>query len=126
MSNLDLFLIVGFIGLATLIYLMERQLNRSNALLKAILDQTNRSNERLGDILKSVEANLDGIANRPNPVLLAIEGELKGSLKGTLLEMSDILREASSSNGAQLRLIHEEMRELISEMAAILLIVRPD
>ncbi|MGO9674753.1 MAG: hypothetical protein ACLPSF_11405 [Methylocella sp.] len=126
MSNLDLFLIVGFIGPATLIYLMERQLNRSNALLKAILDQTNRSNERLGDILKSVEANLDGIANRPNPVLLAIEGELKGSLKGTLLEMSDILREASSSNGAQLRLIHEEMRELISEMAAILLIVRPD
>ena len=40
--------------------------------------------------------------------------------------MTEVLKETSSANATQLRLIREELSELISEMRAILLIVRPD
>ena len=43
-----------------------------------------------------------------------------------MLEMTEVLKETSSANATQLRLIREELSELISEMRAILLIVRPD
>jgi hypothetical protein len=126
MSNWDLSLIVGFLGLATIVYLIERQTNRSNALLKTIFEQTERSNALLNDIHKLAETSLNVIANHQNRVSPEAESELKENLKGALLEMTEVLKETSSSNGNQLRLIREELSELISEMRAILLIMRPD
>jgi len=124
MSSWDLSLIVGFLGLATIVYLIERQTNRSNALLRTIFEQTERSNALLNDIHKLAETNLKVIANHRN--LVSPEAESEINLKGALHEMTEVLKETSSSNGNQLRLIREELSELISEMRAILLIMRPD
>ncbi len=124
MSSWDLSLIVGFLGLATIVYLIERQTNRSNALLRTIFEQTERSNALLNDIHTLAKTNLNVIANHQSRVSAEAESEL--NLKGALLEMTEVLKETSSSNGNQLRLIREELSELISEMRAILLIMRPD
>ena len=58
MANWDLSLIAGLLGLAAIVYLIERETNRSNALLKTILAQTERSNALLADIHKLAETKL--------------------------------------------------------------------
>jgi hypothetical protein len=126
MGNWDLSLIAGLLGLAAIVYLIERQTNRSNAVLKTILAQTERSNALLTDIHKLAEAKLNLIADPQERISPALASESKESPKGALLEMTEVLKETSSANGTQLRLIREELSELISEMRAILLIVRPD
>ena len=126
MANWDLSLIAGLLGLAAIVYLIERETNRSNALLKTILAQTERSNALLADIHKLAETKLGLIADRQSRISPDFESESKESPKAAMLEMTEVLKETSSANATQLRLIREELSELISEMRAILLIVRPD
>lgn len=126
MANWDLSLIAGLLGLAAIVYLIERETNRSNALLKTILAQTERSNALLADIHKLAETKLGLIADRQSRISPDFESKSKESPKAAMLEMTEVLKETSSANATQLRLIREELSELISEMRAILLIVRPD
>ncbi len=109
MVNLNWPLIVGFIGLATIVYLIERQLNHANALL--------------GAILKLVETKPS--TGQQDRALLQIENELKG-IKGAIIDMREVVKETGSSDRDQLRSISDELSELTSEMRAILLIMRPD
>ena len=68
MANWDLSLIAGLLGLAAIVYLIERETNRSNALLKTILAQTERSNALLADIHKLAETKLGLIADRQSRI----------------------------------------------------------
>jgi hypothetical protein len=109
MVNLNWPLIVGFIGLATIVYLIERQLNHANSLL--------------GAILQLVETKPS--TGQQDRALLQIESELKG-IRRAVLDMHNVVKETAASNRDQLRSISDELSELTSEMRAILLIMRPD